>query len=654
MASLKPVEKLSVQDRIALEIKNMADTDDPTPILEMLAASELLSSDIGLLLTEIKKKTGRKVGDLKNDLNAVKKQHIAENLAANQSQAQDGYTYPENWFYADGWLQHIVESGHSTPYTKKVYPGDIRVVGVEENVNSGEYFLKITFPVGNRQKTVTVPLADIGTRNGVMKWLSTHGAKISEIRAAEMGDYIVLSYAANEDRLSLQLFSEKLGNCGGGLIAPKRSVGTPVEYRGKQAIATGYDLNALKTAFAEIATWDTWVPWLTMGAALFSPFTERLIMLQRNPIFSLVGGSGYGKSTVIHWGMSVWGNPTRQPLKLENPTQAGFTETVKHLGALPIYFDEIHTVRPDVLQTIIYNFANKTTRVIGTKDHSGTRGGESVHGVMLTSGEHAPVLEHDGAFNRIMIIPMDTYLPLGAERKTVQGQSRAKTLEDTIFKVNGLLGPLVFEHMHKQWATIEDKIVQTIGSPDYKNLELVWATVIAGIVQAIWSAMSVIQFIPDINLINKINEIVLALTAIADETRRGVDNPAETAWRGLMGMLGAASPEKYYSNNVELGKLMIGGDTVAWDSKGRDGKMRLLVNTDTKHFDQAVSIGPNFGKKASGVARYGQDWIRKGYIIPGSDGKPAVSRMPPNGAGKVRVIIIPKEPQEEGDFESET
>lgn len=633
MANLKAVEKLSAQQRIALKIDNMADSDDPVPILElMLATTDLSTSDIGLLLKSLKTKTGRTVGDLKKEYFALQQKRMTENYLARQNQ-DTGYTYPKNWFYADSWLQHIVEPGHSTPYTKEIYPGDIRVVGVEENVHTGEYFLKITFPVGNGQKTVTVPLAEISTRNGVIKWLSAQGATISEIDAPDLAKYIVLSYAINRCNLKSIAFSEKFGNCQGGLITPMRSVCTPVEYRGKQAVATGYNLNALKNAFEEIATWDTWVPWLTMGAALFSPFTERLSKLQRNPIFCLTGGSGFGKSTVIHWGMSVWGNPTMPPLKLESTTQVAFSETVKHLGSLPIYLDEIHTVKGPALERIFYSFANKTTRVTGTKDYSGTRGGESIFGVMLTSGEHVPSLENEGAYNRLMIIPMDTYLPLGAESRTLLGNERARKLENLIPKINGLLGPLVWEQMHTRWDAIEKEILKIMDSSEYENLGTIWAMVLAGIMQAIWSAMSAIQFIPDKKLIGQIKGIIPALSAIVDESRKGVGNPADEAWHRLLGMLAAC--RKSTTNSLELDEFMSGPDTVAWISMGRDGK-QIVVPTDTQPFKQAMSLD-------RGVTRYGRHWLKMGYIIPSAEGGPTTSRKPPNGLGSIRCLIIPFE-----------
>ena len=126
---------------------------------------------------------------------------------------------------------------------------------------------------------------------------------------------------------------------------------------------------------------------LKVGAAAISPFLEKIGC--DNFTYQSWGDSSRGKSTGSKLGASIYGKPTRLLESWRDASMPGIETTLEEAGGLPVFFEESHKGRKDVVVGITYAFANKKQGA-RARMHNGDRTrrrSPKMLGVFISTGE---------------------------------------------------------------------------------------------------------------------------------------------------------------------------------------------------------------------------------------------------------------------------
>jgi hypothetical protein len=480
-----------------------------------------------------------------------------------------------------------------------------------------------------------VPYAALSDSKLFSNHVGAAGAAVHPRNIKDVQRLLVEFIQENIDTLPRRAHVDRLGLVNGGVVLPAGTVGFAEElrYSGRPAITVGTDANAYPAALRHALTWPgAWPLWLTLSLSLSGPAIARLHP-RRNPVLYLSGPSGSGKTTVAQFAVGSWGNPMRLRIEAGRTTPAGIFQTFEHLNGLPAFIDEAHTI-PDQrrLEMACYSFANGQRYTIGGADQK-ARGGSDLYGALLLAGEAVPEFRHAGANLRVLWVDAGIWLPMGAEPRSADGQMRAMLLEAAWGAGAGLFGKAVTEVIWRDWTAFAESV--RVAEHDRVLAPLqAWRTplaIAAAVLDVVLSLIDARTAAP--NFDQMLDRWVEMLTSGHSDV-----DPATDTWEALVTMLaqgrrgddgykdasGAPMPAQW--EYIEADR---GGGVVACRKVG-ESYWRVLSTT------------PQFKERlgAACVQLYGQTWLKRGWVLPGKDGKSdEYTTIYPSGA--LRILKVP-------------
>lgn len=142
---------------------------------------------------------------------------------------------------------------------------------------------------------------------------------------------------------------------------------------------------------------------LTLGVALAAPLIRMLKI--RNEWLHLAFRSGVGKTAILKFAASIYGNPSLLLSKFNSTANAMETQSII-LNDLPSFVDELQSLRKidrENADNLVYNFETGTIRRRNTKENF-LRPLQFFKGVKITTGEQGVVAETagEGAISRCL------------------------------------------------------------------------------------------------------------------------------------------------------------------------------------------------------------------------------------------------------------
>ncbi|NTV61933.1 MAG: DUF3854 domain-containing protein [Oscillochloris sp.] len=523
---------------------------------------------------------------------------------------------------------------------RPIYSGNIFVRELGVDLVSGEQTATISW---NGRGTVhgerTIPYAALSDSKSFSALVGAAGAAIHPRNIKDVQALLVESVQANIDTIPRRQHSDRLGLVNGGLVLPAGAVGfsESVRYTGHPAVQIGDDHNAYPTAISEaLQAWpEAWPFWLALGLSLAAPALAKM-RPRRYPVLYLSGGSGSGKTTALQFALGCWGAPTRQPLRMEagRTTPAGIFQGLEQLGGLPLFIDEAHTCpEPKRIENAAYAFANGQRYTVGGADGK-THGGGELGGALLLAGEAIPDFKHAGARLRVLWADANAYAPLGAQPRSDDGQARAALLEHAWEAGAGLFGHAVAELVWRDWAAFIKDVHDLEQDPDLAPLQA-WRTPLAAAAAALNVAFRVIQAQAPPVFGNILACWAEMLTSGHDET-----DPATDAWEAMITMLvqGRRSDDGDTDHN---GQPIPDSATWEWLEADRGGGL-IACRKVSEETWRVLSSSPQFKERvgAAAVQLHGQTWLRRGWLLPGRDGK-ATEPMKTHTNALLRMLKVP-------------
>lgn len=600
---------------------------------------------------------GKRKGNKSNGLNGTAT-HLSvakyDNCTQGLEWLPDGYV-----LNSSGHLSRLIYSKKDGEQLLVLYPGIIRVVGAEVNLDTqqstvtsvrdnslGSLHYRIEFPLhGGKLQSVLIPASEVAIGNSCVKALASRGASVYDSIAKEMAEYLVKSFERVRNELHYKKFTQRLGHVEGCLVTPARIIGDHVESRGTK-YTVGNDHGAYKESIIEVIKWGeaAWFTFFCLGMSLASPLFGRIkeYQPQRNPVVTIIGQSGSGKTTVAKFAEGVWGTPGLAPFHVDagnKITATGLNQLAQVLGGLPYCLDEIHHAKPDLLQMAFYSHANGQDRVIGSLN--GFKGGNPTSGVLFCAGEGLPSLPNAGAFNRAIIVDVAEHPPLGVVgldnqgRVNKIGKERARILERAWGRGCGLLGPAVYEYILANWNEFLNSLAVIHKQENLNNIDP-WGEVMV-IVMAVLQFMCAHLDLPVPTYLFRLPEFI---ETIISNHRSGEHNPDIDAFENLCSMLASATEaEERQPDGSVIGKGYYAlnggrGEIVWWPVERRDGVKCMAVPTHTEAFKRVV---------AGGVSRHGEAWLSKKLIVPQGKNLDKYSQPLQSNPSKisVRCLLIP-------------
>lgn len=566
---------------------------------------------------------------------------------ANNDEVND-FVYQGDHLYYMRYLQNSVKE-------ELVYPGRITVIKEGTDINSDKTHLTISFDTPTGTKTSTLPQEEVATKRGILK-LAGLGAPLSESRALLLSQYLIdLNNIKNIERVRQ---TSLLGRVEDGIVLPQGTANTNIQYQGNLNPSVGENKKIYSEVLKTIlTTWgiDSWPLVMQIGFSLAAPLMD-FASLKRNPCLVFVGPSGYGKTTVAKFCVGFWGNAETAPFKVEGSTsntQIGIDQNIAKLISMPCLVDEIHkfAVKPTGKEVnfdrLSYTYANRETRIIGSINENEPKGGKEITGVMFAAGENLPLMRDKGAYNRLIVVDIGEYPPLGFAginskgEQSNEGLERVLLLDETRDEGCGWFGLDFFNYAINKQEELRKTFDSQLASEEIIALghhRRVFALV-----------MSVLSMLCKMLKIDTPNSVV----AIPEYARRiitsmsygGEHDPDVIAFEQLTNMLDASdeATEKVMGNEIKKGYFRLSGETVCFQRR-LNGKMWMYVPTNTKAFKSYVGEG--------GMRKHGQAWLRLGLIKPTVAGKATHSVRGVNQV-KVRCVLIQLQEDDDDDDQIE-
>ena len=432
---------------------------------------------------------------------------------------------------------------------------------------------------------------------------------------------------------------------------PNKTIGDDnLQYNGylsnDQAQDTKIYANAVKTIFNEWGN-DAWTSLLILGYSLSSPFIQKL-GIKRNPIIALTGRSGYGKSTLIRFALSAWGDGTQKPFTIEGSvrtTPTGFNQNIAGLNGLPCFFDEINLADKHKGNAIKWcdaamAFANGQGRLIGSKDNElQAKGGNRIKGVLFGAGESLPDLKVEGVFNRQLVINVTENPPLGVAgrvgiKQNPVGHKRAELLEDAVDYGAGVLGIEFTEYVLSQWNSFES---------DYKTLRNQWGRAFNEHTDGVCLCVATLHYLANLLGINN-REPIQAITENIKKFfvsyQQQENHPAILAIEELSALIATSEQATKYVGGtdgaVDLPYYKLGNQPFFW----------------TKDDHYIIPANSEVLKKLGDLKPFYNKWREIGFVVPDGEGNATQKQRSKinKAATPPRCLVIPKSFFDESEF----
>jgi hypothetical protein len=510
------------------------------------------------------------------------------------------------------------------------YSGMILVTQTGRDLYSGEETATVIWNGKGAHHQIDIARADMASAAGCTKILGGAGAAIHAGNAKGISTYLVEFIQQNYDALPRTNYTARLGAVGDGLVLPAGQVGLANEcaYTGPH-ISVGTDASAYPRILRMIAGWDSLATlWAVFGLSLASPALARL-KPERNPIVYLAGSSGSGKTTVTHFAVGAYGDPSKNPLQIQcgsgSTTRVGIQQTLTALNGVPIFLDDAHMLwlrKPDVVEGTIYDFGNAQLRTFGGLGGK-VQGGQTLGGLMLLAGEMLPEFAHGGSQRRTLVIDCGRRLPVGRPPRTTEGEQRARLIRSAWQEGAGLFGLAVNARIWGDWGRFMADMEALERDSALRDVQA-WRRLLAAAAVALGVAFQ---------------EAGVALDHVAlmrewarlyNETQTTHD-PAIDALDRVLVMLAQCE----LSNDAPDEQTRSKWEYLTYDRKmvaaRKSGESCWRVLTTSPQWRQMV--GPGI------VDQFGAAWIDAGYIQPFSESRASARCY--TGRGYFQCVLIP-------------
>lgn len=319
--------------------------------------------------------------------------------------------------HSDGsiWFSPLPNDESRRPLKSvKVSDSALRISRIQENIDTGQISLTISFEYLGRTRSTTILRSQMSSSRQLIASLSGEGAPVTSINARLITAYL----AAYEHAFASSITQKKVtgrfgrGRSGGPFFLP--GILTDVDFApaaaGDASLYRAYSsrrgaLRVWSAVMREFVRESLMIPQVAVLAALVPPLQRKLHI--PNFILDIYGNTSTGKSTALKLAASIYGKP-HDPDSLVMQwmnTSAAVEQVAAMCSELPIFLDDAQHCSAELKRTLIYMIANGRG-----KGRGGNRGGISEtatwHTVALSTSEE-PLYEaspHEGARGRILSI----------------------------------------------------------------------------------------------------------------------------------------------------------------------------------------------------------------------------------------------------------
>ena len=318
--------------------------------------------------------------------------------------AVKGMLVPENWIVDDTGIRHMeMVFGELKPVLVSTEP--VFVSKKLVNVDDGTEKLETTYRRNGKYKKLIAPRADMLNRNAIIKY-ADDGFPVSSGTASRLTSYISEMEAVNNRVIPIQRSIRRAGWVGdeffpyslkGGIVA--QSDGSETERllealhkQGDEAVWMGTAEQLRRLPFARAM----------LAASFASPLLEKL--QHRNIYIHIWCDSRGGKTAVLKFSISIWGNP-RVLVSKYFSTIVGMERLAGTLKHLPFALDELQTLNQKRLSVndVVYTLGNGMGKTRG-RVSNGIQHVEEWHNCILSTGEQPMSSDSsmDGVNTRLM------------------------------------------------------------------------------------------------------------------------------------------------------------------------------------------------------------------------------------------------------------
>lgn len=326
-----------------------------------------------------------------------------------------------------------------------------------ENFDDGTEKIELSFFRDGHWKRLIAPRSSVFNRTSIIKYADS-GLPVSSKNAADIVAYFSDYENANLNVIPLVKSISRVGWLDSSSFFPYKVDGNIVfesEMSEVDAISQG------TVPRGDIELWKKYAAKIRKNPfarfIISASFASPLLKLIENRVFfiHIWHDSQSGKTAVIKFAVSVWGDPAKL-MGSFNATSVGLERMAGTLKHLPFAIDELQVLNEHKIsaEKIVYGLANGFGRLRGNK----TGGMQSVlswQSIMLTSGEQPMSNEssNDGAITRVLELygkPVDK-ISFAHDVHTISGSNYA------------LAGKKFIEF-------IVDNVSEKIAKEDYKKL----------------------------------------------------------------------------------------------------------------------------------------------------------------------------------------
>lgn len=311
---------------------------------------------------------------------------------------------PENWVVNDSGIRHmemVLGELKPVPFSAEPLFVSAKLVNVDDTTEK----LEITFRRNSKYKTLIAPRADMLNKNAIIRYADA-GLPVSSGTAGTMTKYIAEMEAANAHVIPIRRAIRRAGWVGDEFYP----------YSMKDGIVAQTDGNETERLLAALQKSGSEEAWLSaaakvrempfaramLAASFASPLLEKLH--HRNIYVHIWYSSRSGKTAVLKFAMSIWGDPRILVSKYFS-TIVGMERTAGTLKHLPYALDELQTLNQKRLPVndVVYTLGNGVGKTRG-RVGDGIQKIEEWRNCILSTGEQPMSADNsmDGVNTRLM------------------------------------------------------------------------------------------------------------------------------------------------------------------------------------------------------------------------------------------------------------
>lgn len=317
----------------------------------------------------------------------------------------------------------------------------IKVSAILENPDTGEVSYKITFPVPNGTKTVTIAGSELFQKKGIMQ-LAGQGVLVAEGMARGLTEYLVKMVAIN--KIPVQFIFDRFGWKDDGFVfgktmfTPKNKIPITLSVKNKQAEAITAEgtIKEWINAVSGVLRYDNQRFKLYTGVS--APILKNID--EANYSLNDFGDTTIGKSLTTLVVMSIFGEPYSLQFSGDT-TKVGIERTVTMFCDLPVNLDDCQNIDKKTMESIVYMMGNGVGKVRGAK-MGGLQEVLSWRTVGLFTSED-PIVK-DTSFGGLSMRLLEVSGGLG--KTDVEAVSK---FESGVRKNYGVFAPILIEYLIK-------------------------------------------------------------------------------------------------------------------------------------------------------------------------------------------------------------